>query len=631
MRKPIPRALGALLVLAAVTVFVAVAARRGEDGARVTAATSEHGRRFVWPRGSGWTYAVRWEAASSRTIPGAEEQRDIAGGSLFEGDVSVRSLGADGEGVTTLVVGLQRIRQYELRLGEADLIGDHDRALAIAALAGKETFVRVDDRGQLQSVAYHADEPASNRELLRHLVDMMRVTLPTEREATTWKAQEPTPNGLARVRYDDDGDALRRVRLAYDGLSALVGPGEADQRVTSKASIELDPRGVVRSIDDKEELDVQGPEGAFASRWMFTASLVGSAPFEVATVHADDLDQGTGEAEIARERQRGRDERLSQGWDLGAVEVELLVAGRGAKFDATFVPRAAAFVRLHPEACPHLVAWFEDDRLSDFGRQLTMDVLSAAGSDEAQAAMRQAYVTHAVTLSLPLRGALVQRFIFVPSPNPESARFVAGVYERARDAGETEVSFAAAATLGAIVEHMPSGDAVGAEIDRRLRDDLGERRSPEETVALLRGLGNAHTDDDLDPIVAFADDSQPTVREQVARSLQHFADPVATNALVGLASDRFPMVDRAAFRGLRDQPLDDGDWDRLARDVEEGRTSPYADIGLVDLIERRPDSGARARRILQVVLARTPDTSGTMELRERIESLLARGEVSSVP
>jgi hypothetical protein len=177
-----------LLVLAA---GAGVVFARSHEGTApgVGATAKERSRRFAWPQGGRWTYAVHWDAASSRTVPAGDEMRDVTGGSLFDGDVSLRSLGADAEGITTLVFTLERVRDYRLELGTMELISDRDRALAVAALAGKEAFVRVDGRGVVQSIAYHQDTRAPDRELVRHLVDMMRVTLPEDRSRrpTGWR------------------------------------------------------------------------------------------------------------------------------------------------------------------------------------------------------------------------------------------------------------------------------------------------------------------------------------------------------------------------------------------------------------------------------------------------------------
>ncbi|HEX8792759.1 MAG TPA: HEAT repeat domain-containing protein, partial [Polyangiaceae bacterium] len=184
-------------------------------------------------------------------------------------------------------------------------------------------------------------------------------------------------------------------------------------------------------------------------------------------------------------------------------------------------------------------------------------------------------------------------------------------------------AFRAAASLGAIVEHLSGAVALAAEIDRRLRDDLAERRSPQESVALLLALGNARQEDDLGAIEAFAADEQPTVREQVARSLRRFDDPTAGAALLELVRDPSPAVTRASFRALREQSLDEGDWETLARAVEQSDTTTRSYAALVDLLERRPDCDtARAERMLLVVLDRTPDTGGNREIRARASQLL---------
>jgi hypothetical protein len=618
----IGRAGRALAVVAALSGVAALAF--GRTGAPVTKndSAATRLRRFDWTPGHRDVYTVRWAGASRRDVPGTDDLKQLGGTARLDGDVAVRCLGRETDGTATLAYSLERVRDYGLTVDGKDLVSEGDRRLAIAAITGQEAIVRLDDRGEVASIAYHHDTPPSTRELLRQIVDMMRVTLPDDGHATSWSAREPTPNGLAHVRYEDDGDALRRVRLSYEGVTGL-GQGELDQQLSSTAAIVLDEHGATRSIDDQESLQARGSNGTFLSRWAFSAQRTTSDAFDARAVKVDDLDEATGASQLEHQRQRDRDERLSRGWDTGSIEVQLSVYGKGAHIDPKFVSSASAYVRLHPESCAHLVAWFEDPRLTDLGRQLVFDVLSAAGSDEAQAAMRDALGSKRAS-DPALRGALVQRFVFVANPTPESARFVSGVYESARAAGEAPVAFRAAAALGAIVEHLSGADDLAAEIDKRLRDELAERRSPQESVALLLALGNARQQDDLGAIEAFAGHEQPAVREQVARSLRRFDDPAASRDLLDMVRDPVPVVTRASFRALREQSLDDGDWDSLALAVEQGKTTTRAYSALVDLLERRPDCGAdRIARMLHVVLDSTPDTTGNRELRDRASRLLA--------
>jgi hypothetical protein len=58
--------------------------------------------------------------------------------------------------------------------------------------------------------------------------------------------------------------------------------------------------------------------------------------------------------------------------------------------------------------------------------------------------------------------------------------------------------------------------------------------------------------------------------------------------------------------------------------VEAGATAPRADTKLVDLIERRADSGERGQRILRFVRARTDTTSGNVDLLARIDGLMPK-------
>jgi len=614
------RAVACVLVFSGIAALAIAQSRTGSAGSAAHAASSG---RFDWPIGRRDVFAVRWQGTSLRDVPGGDAERQLGGAAVFEGDVSVRSLGKDVEGRFTLAYGIEAIREYGLAMDGKELVSDADRRLATAALVGQEAIVHTDDRGVVAAIAYHQDTAPSTRELLRRLVDMMRVTLPERVGSPSWNAHEPTPNGLATVHYEDGGNELRRVRVTYEGLEGLGAAGETEQELSSTGTIGLDERHAVRSIADEESLRVRSANGVFASRWAFAARRASTDALALRPVKLDDLDEATGASQLARDRQKERDERLSRGWDLGSIEVQLAVYGKGTHVDPKFVSSAAAYVRLHPEACDHLVAWFQDPRVTPLGRQLVMDVLSAAGSPEAQQAMRGALQTPEGR-DPSLRGALVQRFVFVSNPTPESARYVAGLYDAARDVGDTRVAFRAAAALGAIIEHMSGAEELAAELDQKLRDDLAERRSPQETVALVLALGNARQQDDLEAIGAFAADARPEVREQVAQSLRWFDDPMATRALLDLVRDPVPAVDRSAVRALREQSLDDSDWESLAQAMEMGSFPSRFYAALVDLLEQRPDCGPeRTARLLRLVLDRTPDTGGTRELRERAARLLS--------
>jgi len=626
LRRLRPRAPAVRIAAALVALGVALFVQTRRSPAPPPPATAARHHVFAWPAGQRLTYAARWEAVSKRTVVDGAENGDVAGSTLFDGDVSLRSLGRDASGVFTLAFAIEEIRGYSLRVGSEELIGDADRKLAAAALKGQEALVSVNDLGVVQKIAYHHGTPASTRELLSQLVNMMRVTLPAEEKGSTWMAQEPTANGTARVRYDDEGDVLHRTRLSYTGTASLVGDGEADQKMGSKSTIELDPKGFVRLLDDHEELGVRREQTAFVSVWKFRAALGGQGTFDVTAVRKDDLEEGAESEELARERERGRDERLASTWTLGAVEDAILLHGKGKHLEPSFVARAGALVRLHPEACANLVAWFEDPRLNDKARLLVLDVLSSAGSDEAQEAMRQAISTKAVKLAPHVIGMLVQRFVFVMHPNPESARFVADAYDRARAANETRVGYGSAVALGAMIEHLGSSPALASQIDARLRRDLAEKRSGDWSVVLVRALGNARTDEDLPAIAAFADDRHAPVRDEVARALRRFDAPPSIATLLTLTTDPSPQVARSALNGLRELSLTDADWDKLLADVEAGRTPARADSALVDLIERRLDAGTRAARILQVVRARTEDNSGNMDLIARLDALVPAGD-----
>ena len=104
---------------------------------------------------------------------------------------------------------------------------------------------------------------------------------------------------------------------------------------------------------------------------------------------------------------------------------------------------------------------FQKPGMSSNGRAFICDLLSSAGTPEAQAALRDALGSDAA-LSDPERyPAMLQRFSFVMKPTPETTTFL----ETQMAAGKGVDRLAAAHSLGAAARPVQSVPAVDSRVD----------------------------------------------------------------------------------------------------------------------------------------------------------------------
>jgi len=79
------------------------------------------------------------------------------------GATNPASAGQGGDD-TTLAYAIEGIRDYGLNVDGKELVSEADQRLAIAALKAQEAFVKVDDHGNVTSIAYHHETSSSTRE-----------------------------------------------------------------------------------------------------------------------------------------------------------------------------------------------------------------------------------------------------------------------------------------------------------------------------------------------------------------------------------------------------------------------------------------------------------------------------------
>ena len=544
--------------------------------------------RFSWPAGTELRYAVDWRQSSHARV----QERDFDGGVELEADLVLTSRGPRGD-ATLLRARLEHVQRQAVTAFGQDLR---------PVLEGAEALVEIDARGRVRAVHAPAGVPGH---VLNALLTSAQITLP-EMPQADWTAIEDGPQARAEQRYRLDGPlTLRRDVARLDAVTGAAGVflEGATASLSGSATAVLDPAGHLRSLHATDALDISGPN---ALETRSTLSLVltsrGTAP------DLPPLDERALDTHIPGELARGLspseiDRRFAGDLTIDTIESTVDGYARGIGMPNSWVARATAFGRVHPELIPRLAAKFR--ATSAQGRELVFDLLSGTGTPEAQAAMRELLDEVADPW---LRAALLQRFSFVWAPEPATLDFLADGWRAAED------PLVAHATL------YPLGSAIGAYRDRAaalvLHDELvaalAAAEDPDDKVALLAALGNAGLPEGEAAIAALVADAAGPVRAQAARSLRKLA---AREPLFALLADPEAPVARSALATLASLPSQADDLRRIAELVEAGRISRAADAALISFASAR-----REPRILAAIAARSADKP---ELAARARDALA--------
>jgi len=583
--------------------------------------------RFQWPAGTEVRYSVEWRTDSAARYG----EQPFEGGVDIACDLVLRSYGEQGE-VTLLGARLEGLRRHGVSaLGQEFL---PDAAAAEKALTGTEAFAEVDARGRLRAMRFPKAAPPLFMQIVQGVLTETQVTLP-EKSQASWTALESGNLARAEQRYDVDAkdpSTLHRAAIRLDAMTAadkalLAGTVPSYE---GTATIILDRAGHVVSVRSESSARAKRGEGegaGFEGSTAFTLARTGEGRFTLpkALPAFDDATYDTrlpGQI-VSSLSAADMDRSLSHDVTLANVEGIMASYAHGIRLERTWIARATAFLRLHPEHVTVVADKFATT--NDDGKELVFDLLSGTGSREAQAAMRALIETKEARADRDTYARILQRFSFVRAPDRGTVDLLARLYQSAvaeKDPFAVHATvFAFGSAIGAFYVTGDRSTALAAHA--RLASDLRAAASPEDRTALLAALGNAGIPEGFADIVAFAGDPSESVRAQVATSLRKHDTAESREVLFRLVGDAEPPVTTRALRSLAQLKLAPADVARVADVVEAGKPSLATDALLVTFATDHKSAHDAAARILRAVAARSGEKP---ELRDRATEALASME-----
>ena len=588
---------------AILTVLLAVACGQATPTAAVSPAPLEQqtSRAPSLRVGDRHTYELAWHADATRRRDGS----GISGALDLEGELTVSVLSSGPEG-TRLSLSFASLRRHELRAQNLPI------ELDPVLLLGRRAELLVGEHGDVHRAFFDPADPPVFRELMTGVIARLdlRGSAPGEPTRTIRSG-----HGLVEATYREDGDHVVTRELSqvlrFDTAPGTAVPADA---LVATGRIELDADRVPTRIELVDSVDLPGDNGIIADD-RFTLTRIGvdrsdaapmADPIEIDPTAAPDM------AAAAREVDRQYAAEVTR-QDLS---IALMAADGGLQPAAGEFSQAVAYLRGWPERTDEVSAMVM--RADGGGRQLGFDMLAAAGTLQAQAAMRE-LLSQPEARTWPERMVLVQRFAFVAAPTADSGEFLLALADAADEAGDHELHRGALHVMGVVAQRVDDlwlAERLHARLVTLAADEDGFLRA-----GAIAGLGNAKRPDDVARLLLATTDGDSDVRIEAVSGLRHWPRRDATTALLDALADEDRAVASVALDVLRKRHYE-GRID--ASFIERARLGHYnAELdGMVvsALVDAQPDPAlvADAHVALAAIQARTVDH----ELADHIGELL---------
>ncbi|MFZ4734510.1 MAG: HEAT repeat domain-containing protein [Bradymonadia bacterium] len=521
----------------------------------------------------------------------------------FEGEVTLTP-----EGPGRLALTLQAARRVEGRFGGGGLRG---LDAVFEGAVGQVVIARYDAQGVFTGLEVPPGVGEAAQGLYQALAGVLQRTPEGVSEATVLARMDATWS------VTPQGDLERARSAASDPAPRHPGATQVELP-TSSTRFGLDTVGRVVSVSHEERTRLLNDTHTerVNDHLSLTLRRLGDAPISVADLDATRRTVGVGEvapdglaeAELLRAAAAGLDRET-------LVRLVRLHGAAGRMPDLSrFLYRAAALLRLDPEAAAALAATYDELPSAAPGRGLVLDLLSQVGTDGTQRALVEV-LSSATAVADPLYEVHVQRMGFVPDPSPALVDFARELAAHPPAGTEKAAAFGLGAVAGQVARQGREADAVA--LVEPLREALEHAETPEARADALRALGNAGLASDFETLAAHADADEPGVRAAVGSALRKLDTPQARSLLVTLAGDADRDVALSAFQSLTGLELGSTELDALIGVAGSAHLAEAVAGAMVNTAARyreRPEG-----RLLLVTLAARPDLSPA--LRARLEAL----------
>lgn len=560
-----------------------------------TAAVLPLGRTLVFDLD--WTVDAGFDEGSPVTLP-------MAGGLHIVGALHLQAVGAR-DGGTLTAVWFDALDTRELTVNREAI------AIEPAMLVGPRAWFVLDDGGGIADAWFAPDAPP----LFRHVMSGVLARLDL-RGAAVGTQQVPTAHGLGNVTYARNDDTVRRQVQSVVRFDAMGGVQAGHPEIAGTYDLVVDPSGLPLRIASDERAAASDEGWTFGAHDRFSATrsrIDAGADLPVPDL-ATYQHHDPAAAPDFREAEQVFAQRMAG--DMVAKDISLVMTAQdgGLLPGPGFITQATGLLRGWPDEAWSIVPDVLATR--SHGRQLGFDVLSSAGTPEAQQVMCELLARDDVRSwkELPL---LVGRFAFVRRPTSASVHFVMSMHAWARTRGDEALAQAILYPLGSLARSVEHDDPWLAEVvHEHLIRELVTAEDLDTRVAAIAGLGNHGRAADGERLLALLAEDDDQIRASAVIALRHLDAPEVTEAMVTAMRDVNRTVAMRALDTV-DERLHGGEGAaRLAAITSSGAYNEELALSLANKLAERMQADPSVRPAMTELAQRTGDRALTLRIAE---------------
>lgn len=551
-----------------------------------------------------WRVTVRGHAE----LPLEPSKPAVPSDVVTTGVLRVRGYGADVSGFQKLGLSLASLDEAAMTLGATPAM--QDRATLEAALTGGEAILTLRPEGDLADLDFTPGSHHVFRSFAQTVAGELQLPV---RDGARWTLLDTTLRGKAEATYTRTATGFHRARTRYAKWTAFGG-GLRDVTVAAQTDWVTGAAGL-QSVRSTEALEGVTPDGVrVVSTLELTLEPLGAVPLAaVLPTQLDDSEPGRVDrpADLKEQFLAQRVDGLTPQQLLEGV----LVHGTGASLQAIaeFLPRASGLLLQQPELCAVLAERAKSPRTPVSERTFALEVLAAAGSPEAQTAMRDVLSSDALRVD-PDRRERFQRLSLLVRPTKETVAFVDDAWRRGTPDERRTLSLVLGATAGQLAR---SGDeAAASPFVTELSQALRASSDAKEREYLVGALGNVGLAQSVPDVVAALEDADPAMRAQAVLALRKTPVPEARRAVTQALQDPERSVQSAALEVLLRWTPDGAERAALVAGLRSGQLPPA--LGHQVLNALAPFSGEPDVRAALAWLSTQPAADPSLQRRARV-------------
>ncbi len=544
------------------------------------------------------TYRFTYQDENTTTLFPSRLGRKTGGAATFmstldfDGDLRVKDYGSVGdENVYSL--SFDAVRTSRFGMNGHRVFDSPDQF--IGRYRKQEVFVCVDGNNDIKRFRF----PPKTSQVFKSfmITAAQEIQVSVRENKNRWTSREINQHGKGNVDYRlKKGKAnrieLMKTRSNYD-YPGLIDPKD-HQTIQGTDRILLNPGGFIEEIEKNERSLVTSPadnKTILDVKKSLTVRMTGSGAFDPGTFNEKSLNAmlTVYPGDAISDPTQNRELLAKQVNDLLYEDMENWIRqfrpdGKDNRANNAMFYRSSGLVKLHPAAANRLAEFGLNNQRTSGERTLTMNLLSAAGTESAQNAMRRILSDPAVRKD-PQYGVFIQNFSFMDvKPTAATVDFLSGLMTGRRG----YESYAAAHAFGACIHkfYTRSEKKRALSLNRRILAKIDAAKTPDERGEYIAALGNAGMFENNPRLTDFLGNPSSRIRAEAAMALRKTETSDVRRRMLPLFRDKDRNVQRSAIQTFMQFSPDTANFNEIKKQLGSGAIEEANFYDLASLLKK---------------------------------------------